>query len=161
MRTLMIIASGSSIEDILIERILKNTNLKLILYFSNKKKIEKYQNNDRITVIEGNALKTQDLTDAMEAADEIYANISGIDQGAKTKSILVAMDQTDQSHLFLVDTSKNKNGLHESINLLDRFGIDHTEIQPDLSTNQDEGSTEAALSKIANDIIQRISNKEH
>ena len=157
----MIIASGSSIEEVLIERILKCTNLKLVLYFSDKEKLSKYQNNDRITIIAGNVLKTQTLTDAMESADEIYANISGIDRGAKTKSILVAMDQTDKTHLILVDTSNKKDNLYESISLLDRFGIKHTEIQPNLSINQGENLSEFSLYKIADDVIQIISNKDH
>lgn len=156
----MIIASGSSIEEVLIERILKCTNLNLILYFSNKKELDKYQNNDRITAIEGNVLKTQALTDAMESADIIYANLSGIDRGAKTKSILVAMDQTNKTRVILFDTSKNEDALYESINLLDRFGIDHTEIQPNLSINQNEDLTEMSLAKIADDVIQRILNRD-
>lgn len=157
MSTLMIIASGSSIEEVLIEQILKRTQLKLILYLGNKKMVEKYQDNGRITAIDGNVLKTQALTKAMKSADIIFADIHGIDMGAETKSIIVAMDQSRNNRLILLNTSKKTDSLNESIHLLNRFGIDHTEIQPQLTSNQAEGLKATSSDVVADQVIQLIS----
>ncbi|GEO46158.1 hypothetical protein [Companilactobacillus kimchii] len=67
------------------------------------------------------------------------------------------MNQTDKTHLILVDTSKNKNSLQESINLLDRFGINHIDIQP----NQNKDLTGESLYKIADNVIRHISNRDY
>lgn len=157
MSTVMIIGANGGTARILIERILKETENNLILYLRNAKRLNQYQNNDRVTIVDGDVLKTQYLAEAMKPADIIYSNVGGTDLGAQTKSILAAMEEVDKKRLIFISAlgahhevpgkfgewneqaiSAFLPGFRESATLLEESNCYYTEIRPAWLTDNDE-----------------------
>lgn len=153
----MIIGANGGTARILTERLLNETDNNLILYLRKAERLSKYQNNDRVTVIDGDVLKTQDLAKAMKSADIIYSNVGGTDLGAQTKSILEAMAEADKKRLIFISAlgahhevsgkfgewneqaiSAFLPGFRESAKLLEDSDIYYTEVRPAWLTNNDE-----------------------
>ncbi|WP_119326194.1 NAD(P)H-binding protein [Companilactobacillus musae] len=157
MSTVMIIGANGGTARILTERLLNETDNNLILYLRKAERLSQYQNNDRVTVIDGDVLKTQDLAKAMKPADIIYSNVGGTDLGAQTKSILEAMAEADKKRLIFISAlgahhevsgkfgewneqaiSAFLPSFRESAKLLEDSDIYYTEVRPAWLTNNDE-----------------------
>lgn len=157
MSTIMIVGANGSTARILTDRLLNETQHKMILFLRKAERLSQYQDNDRITLVDGDVLKTQDLAKAMEPADIIYSNVGGTDLGAQTKSILAAMDQVGKKRLIFISAlgahhevpgkfgqwneqaiSAFLPGFRESAQLLEKSNVDYTEIRPAWLTNNDE-----------------------
>lgn len=153
----MIIGANGGTARILIERLLKETDNDLILYLRKADRLSQYQDNPRVTLVEGDVLKTQRLAQVMESADIIYSNVGGTDLGAQTKSILAAMEQTDKKRLIFISAlgahhevagkfgewneraiSAFLPGFRESAKLLEESNLYYTEIRPAWLTDKAE-----------------------
>lgn len=157
MSTVMIIGANGGTARILTDRILKETNDNLILFLRNASRLSQYEDNDRVTVVDGDVLKTQALAKAMEPADIVYSNVGGTDLGAQTKSILAAMEQVGKKRLIFISAlgahhevpgkfgewneqaiSAFLPGFRESAKLLEASDIYYTEIRPAWLTDDHE-----------------------
>lgn len=157
MSTIMIVGANGSTARILTDRLLNETQHKMILFLRKAERLSQYQDNDRITLVDGDVLKTQELAKAMEPADIVYSNVGGTDLGAQTKSILAAMDQVGKKRLIFISAlgahhevpgkfgqwneqaiSVFLPGFRESAQLLEKSNVDYTEIRPAWLTNNDE-----------------------
>lgn len=157
MSKIMIIGANGGTARILIERLLKETDNELILFLRNAERLNQYQNNSRVTLVDGNVLDTQDLAKAMKSADVVYSNVGGTDLGAQTKSILAAMEQTGKKRLIFISalgahhevpgrfgewneeaTAAFLPGFRESAKLLENSKIFYTEIRPAWLTDKSE-----------------------
>lgn len=157
MSTVMIIGANGGTARILIDRLLNETENNLILYLRKAERLNQYEDNSRVTIIDGDVLKTQDLAKAMAPADIIYSNVGGTDLGAQAKSILAAMKQGSKNRLIFISAlgahhevpgkfgewneeaiSAFLPGFRESAKLLEDSGISYTEIRPAWLTNDDE-----------------------
>lgn len=157
MTKVMILGANAAIVRILIKRVLNETDDELILFLRDAKRLNQYQDNDRVTIVDGDVLKTQDLAEAMKPADIIYSNVGGPDLGAQTKSILAAMKQEDKKRLIFISAlgahhevpgkfgdwneqaiSAFLPGFRESATLLEESQIYYTEVRPAWLTDKDE-----------------------
>ena len=153
----MIIGANGGTARILTERILKETSDDLILFLRNAQRLNQYDNNDRVTLVDGDVLKTQSLAQAMKPADIVYSNVGGTDLSAQTKSILAAMEQTNKKRLIFISAlgahhevpgkfgewneqaiSAFLPSFRESAKLLEESDIYYTEIRPAWLTNNEE-----------------------
>jgi len=153
----MIIGAHGAIARILTERLLKETDDKLILFLRNAKLLAEYDQNERVTLVDGDVLMTSQLVTAMSKADIIYSNVGGTDLAKQTQSILVAMDQIGKKRLIFLSALGAHHevpgkfgewneqaiaaflpGFRESAKLLNNSDVVSTEIRPSWLTNKNE-----------------------
>jgi len=153
----MIIGAHGAIARILTERLLKETDDKLILFLRNAKRLAEYDQNERVTLVDGDVLMTSQLVTAMSKADIIYSNVGGTDLAKQTQSILVAMDQIGKKRLIFLSALGAHHevpgkfgewneqaiaaflpGFRESAKLLNNSDVVSTEIRPSWLTNKNE-----------------------
>lgn len=157
MKKVMIIGAHGATAQILTKRLLNETDDKLILFLRNAQRLNAYSDNERVTLIDGNVLKTDELANAMKPADIIYSNVGGTDLADQTESILAAMKQTNKQRLIFISAlgahrevpgkfgEWNEQaiaaflpGFRKSAQLLINSGVIYTEIRPSWLTNNDE-----------------------
>lgn len=157
MSKVMIIGANGGTAKILIQRLLDETDDDLILFLRNAQRLNQYQDNSRVTLVDGNVLDTAALAAAMAPADLVYSNVGGTDLGAQTKSILTAMHQTAQQRLVFISALGAHHevpgkfgewneqaiaaflpGFREAAQLLAASDVDFTEIRPAWLTNHAE-----------------------
>ncbi|MFD1417829.1 NAD(P)H-binding protein [Companilactobacillus keshanensis] len=161
MKNVMIIGAHGGTARILIDRLLNETDDNLILFLRNAQRLNQYENNKRVTLVDGDVLKTDLLAKAMKPADIIYSNVGGTDLANQTQSILAAMTQAKKDRLIFISALgahhevKGKfgewneqaiaaylPGFRESAKMLENSFITHTEIRPSWLTDKDEISYE-------------------
>ncbi|RRK09946.1 NAD-dependent dehydratase [Lactiplantibacillus garii] len=157
MSKVMIIGANGGTAKILIQRLLDETDDDLILFLRNAQRLNQYQDNSRVTLVDGNVLDTAALAAAMASADLVYSNVGGTDLGAQTKGILTAMHQTAQHRLLFISALGAHHevpgkfgewneqaiaaflpGFREAARLLTASDVDYTEIRPAWLTDQAE-----------------------
>lgn len=153
----MIIGAHGATAQILAKRLLAETDDELILFLRNVQRLAEYSDNKRVTLVDGNVLKTAELAKAMEPADIIYSNVGGTDLADQTASILAAMKQADKQRLIFISALGARHevtgkfgewneqaiaaflqGFRKSAQLLDDSDVIYTEIRPSWLTNNEE-----------------------
>lgn len=164
----MIIGAHGATAQILAKRLLAETDDELILFLRNAQRLAEYSDNKRVTLVDGNVLKTAELAKAMEPADIIYSNVGGTDLADQTASILAAMKQTDKQRLIFISALGARHevtgkfgewneqaiaaflpGFRKSAQLLDDSDVIYTEIRPSWLTNNEEVAYEEKTLKQA------------
>lgn len=157
MKTVMIIGAHGATARILTKRLLDETDDKLILFLRDAQRLAEYDENERVTLVDGDVLKTDELAKAMEPADIVYSNVGGPDLAKQAQSILDAMDQTGKKRLIFISALGAHHevagkfgewneqaiaaflpGFRESAKLLENSTVVDTEIRPSWLTNKDE-----------------------
>lgn len=157
MKTIMIIGANGGTARITIERILKETSDNLILYLRNAKRLDQYQSNSRVTIVDGDVKDTTALADSMKTADIIYSNVGGTDLAKQTASIIEAMKQAKKERLIFISALGAHHevpgkfgqwneqaiaaflpGFRESAQLLADSDLEYTEVRPAWLTNDSE-----------------------
>ncbi|GEO63358.1 NAD(P)H-binding protein [Companilactobacillus nantensis] len=157
MKKVMIIGAHGATAQILAKRLLAETDDELILFLRNVQRLAEYSDNKRVTLVDGNVLKTAELAKAMEPADIIYSNVGGTDLADQTASILAAMKQADKQRLIFISALGARHevtgkfgewneqaiaaflqGFRKSAQLLDDSDVIYTEIRPSWLTNNEE-----------------------
>lgn len=157
MKKVMIIGAHGATAQILAQRLLNETDDELILFLRNAQRLDKYSDNERVTLVDGDVLKTDELANAMKSADIIYSNVGGTNLADQTASILAAMKQTNKQRLIFISALGAHHevpgkfgewneqaiaaflpGFRKSAQLLSDSGVVYTEIRPSWLTNNDE-----------------------
>ncbi len=157
MSKILVIGANGAIARILADRVLNETNHQLVLFLRNSSRLDEYQNNERVTLSEGNILNTDVLAAAMQDVDIVYSNAGGVDLGEQTKSILLAMQKAKQHRLIFISALGARHevagkfgdwnekaikdylpGFRTSARLVDESNVVFTEVRPTWLTNNDE-----------------------
>ena len=157
MQTIMIIGAHGATARILTERLLHETDDRLILFLRQADRLAEYRENPRVTLVDGDVLDTSALATAMSPADLIYSNAGGTDLADQTRSILAAMTQTGKDRLIFISAlgahhevpgkfgAWNEQaiaaflpGFRAAAKLLSDSKVQYTEIRPAWLTDKDE-----------------------
>lgn len=100
MTKVLILGAHGATAQIVIKRLLNETDDQLSLFLRNAARLNTYRDDPRVTLIEGNAQNVAELADAMTDVDVVYSNLGGVDLAQSTKAVLEAMHQTDRKRLI-------------------------------------------------------------
>lgn len=157
MTKIIILGAHGQTARIVTDELLQNTDIELKLFLRNSTRLNQYQDNPRVELIEGDVLNTEQLMQAIQDVDLVYSNVGGVDLAEQTKSIIKAMDQADKKRLIFISSlgayhevpgkfgEWNENaiasflpGFRESAKLIEDSDLDYTMIRPAWMDNKDE-----------------------
>lgn len=161
MTKIMIIGAYGKMAQLLTEKLLKETDYDLILFLRRAQRLSKYANNDRVELVEGDVLDTEQLEDTMRAVDLVYSNLGGSDLADQIQSVIKAMKRT-QTKRFVYISSLGAHhevpgrygewneqaiaaylpGFRSAAKQVAESGLDYTEIRPAWLTDNNEVSYE-------------------
>lgn len=154
---IMIVGAHGATAQLVTERLLKETEHKLVLFLRNANRLDKFANNPRVTLVDGDVLNTEELATTMQGQDLIYSNVGGVNLADQTRSIIQAMDQANVNRLLFISALGAHHevpgafgkwneeaiapflpGFRESANLLETSDINYTMIRPSWMTDKNE-----------------------
>lgn len=157
MTKIIILGAHGQTARIVTDELLQNSDIELKLFLRNSTRLNQYQNNSRVELIEGDVLNTEQLAQAMQDVDLVYSNVGGVDLADQTKSIIEAMDQAKQKRLIFISSlgayhevpgkfgewneiaiASFLPGFRESAKLIEDSDLDYTMIRPAWMDNKDE-----------------------
>ena len=157
MTKIIILGAHGQTAWIVTDELLQNSDIELKLFLRNSTRLNQYQNNPRVELIEGDVLNTEQLAQAMQDVDLIYSNVGGVDLADQTKSIIEAMNQAKQKRLIFISSLGTYHevpgkfgewnetaiasflpGFRESAKLIENSDLDYTMIRPAWMDNKDE-----------------------
>jgi len=157
MKKIIIIGAYGAMAQLITEKLLKETDNELILYLRNASRLNKYLNNDRVKLVEGDVFSTEQLAAAMEPANIVYSNLGGIDLASQIENVISAMKQTGKKKLVYISSLGAHHevpgkygewneqainaylpGFRAAAKLVEESGLEYTEIRPAWLTNNDE-----------------------
>lgn len=100
MTKILILGAHGATAQIVIDRLLAETDVTLALYLRNAARLNRYAGNSRVTLIDGDAQDVAALTAAMADVDIVYSNLGGVDLAQSTKAVLTAMSAADVTRLI-------------------------------------------------------------
>lgn len=104
MTRILIIGAYGQTARIVTERLLKDSQINLKLFLRNSSRLNEYNANSRVELIEGDVLDTETLVANMSDVDLVYSNVGGIDLTKQTRSIITAMKQADKRRLIFISS---------------------------------------------------------
>ncbi|MEE6726008.1 NAD(P)H-binding protein [Pediococcus acidilactici] len=135
---------------------MEETDDELKLFLRNAKRLTP-SNPDRETVIDGDAANVDQLKDAMQGVDAVYANLAGNNIADQAKAVVEAMDATGVKRLVWISTlgiydevpgkfgEWNNSTLgsyltryRSAADVIEASGLDYTVVRPAWLTNHDE-----------------------
>ena len=157
MTKIIILGAHGQTARIVTDELLQNSDIELKLFLRKSTRLNQYQNNPRVELIEGDVLNTEQLAQAMQDVDLVYSNVGGVDLADQTKSIIEAMDQAKQKRLIFISSlgayhevpgkfgewnetaiASFLPGFRESAKLIEDSDLDYTMIRPAWMDNKDE-----------------------
>ncbi|XRJ97439.1 NAD(P)H-binding protein [Latilactobacillus sakei] len=99
MQRILILGANGKTAQIVIDRLLSETDDQLVLYLRNSQRLARYANQQRVTIIDGDVQEMDKLQNAMRNIDVVYSNIGGVQLGEATQGILEAMEATSRKRL--------------------------------------------------------------
>ena len=157
MTKIIILGAHGQTARIVTDELLKNSDIELKLFLRNSTRLNQYQDNPRVELIEGDVLNTEQLMQAMQDVDLVYSNVGGVDLADQTKSIIKAMDQADKKRLIFISSlgayhevpgkfgewnetaiASFLPGFRESAKLIENSDLNYTMIRPAWMDNKDE-----------------------
>ncbi|MCI1894242.1 MAG: NAD(P)H-binding protein [Lactobacillus sp.] len=100
MTKILILGAHGATAQIVIDRLLAETDDDLVLYLRHATRLNRYQVNPRVTLVEGDAQDVAALTAAMVDADVVYSNLGGVQLATFTQAIITAMAATGRTRLI-------------------------------------------------------------
>lgn len=100
MSKILILGAHGATAQIVIDRLLAETQADLVLYLRHAARLNRYQTNPRVTLIEGDAQDVAALTAAMADVDVVYSNLGGVQLATFTQAIITAMAATGRTRLI-------------------------------------------------------------
>ncbi|WP_125709640.1 NAD(P)H-binding protein [Lacticaseibacillus porcinae] len=100
MTKILILGAHGGTAQLVIDRLLAETDHELVLFLRNAQRLNRYADNARVTLIEGDAQDLEALKQAMADSDVVYSNLGGIDLAKSTQAVLNAMQQTHRTRLI-------------------------------------------------------------
>lgn len=157
MAKIMIIGAYGKTAQLLTEKLLQETDDELILFLRNAQRLNKYTDNSRIQLVDGDVLNTDMLAQSMQNATIIYSNVGGVDLDDQIQSVIKAMQQTDKNRFVYISSLGAHHevpgkygewneqaiaaylpGFRKSAKLVSNSGMKYTEIRPAWLTDNDE-----------------------
>lgn len=157
MTKIIILGAHGQTARIVTDELLKNSDIELKLFLRNSTRLNQYQDNSRVELIEGDVLNTEQLMQAIQDVDLVYSNVGGVDLAEQTKSIIKAMDQANKKRLIFISSlgayhevpgkfgkwnetaiASFLPGFRESAKLIEDSDLDYTMIRPAWMDNKDE-----------------------
>jgi len=157
MANVLILGAFGQTAQIVTERLLKETEHRLVLYLRNSERLSQYSENERVTLVEGDVLDKDTLVESMHNIDIVYSNVGSTNLADQTKNIIDAMQVTGLKRLIFMSALGAHHevpgkfgewneqaiadflpGFRESVDLLENSGIDYTMLRPAWMTNKDE-----------------------
>lgn len=99
MQRILILGANGKTAQIVIDRLLAETDDQLVLYLRNSQRLARYANQQRVTIVDGDVQETAKLQQAMQNVAIVYSNIGGVQLGEATQAILAAMQATGRTRL--------------------------------------------------------------
>jgi uncharacterized protein YbjT (DUF2867 family) len=146
MRKILIIGASGSLAQYVIEALKELDNIALTLFLRNKNRLSKSLA-EGCTIIEGDAMKYNDLKNAIEGKEIIYVNLAG-NLEPMAKNIVKAMQESGVKRIIAISSI----GIHENplrpvlipyrklADVIESSGLDYTILRPDWFTNANEVS---------------------
>ncbi|AKP64798.1 NAD-dependent epimerase dehydratase [Levilactobacillus koreensis JCM 16448] len=157
MTKIMILGAHGAMARILTDRLLNETTDTLTLFLRDAARLSQYDDNDRVTLVDGDVRDTVAVVKAMADADIVYANLGGQDLDVQTQSVVDAMHQTGKQRFLYISSlgAQNEVGgkfgewnegmigaylpaFRRTADLVAKSGLTYTEIRPAWLTNNDE-----------------------
>src|SRR6266498_4644062 len=144
MKNVIILGASGNVAKHVIDILAKKDDINLTLFLRNKNKL---RNKDvsKARIIEGNVLDYDQLKDAIQGQDIVYANLAG-DLEVMAKNIVKAMDETGVKKLIFISSI----GIYDiplrpvlkpyrkAANVIEESGLDYAILRPTWFTNADE-----------------------
>jgi len=146
MKNVLIIGASGSLAQYVIEALKKLDDITLTLFARSKNRLSK-NIAEGCTIIEGDAMKYNDVKNAIEGQKIVYVNLAG-NLEAMVKNIVKAMQETDVKRIIAISSI----GIYESplkpvlvpyrklADVIESSGLDYTILRPDWFTNANEVS---------------------
>ena len=144
MGKVLIIGANGSLAQYVIEALKQLENVEMTLFVRNKSKLS--QNIDEgCTIVEGDAMKFNDVKNAIEGWDIVYVNLAGNLEMMAT-NIVKAMQETGVKRIIAISSI----GIYETplkpvlvpyrklADVIESSGLEYTILRPDWFTNANE-----------------------
>ena len=144
MKNVLIIGASGSLAQYVIEALKKLDDITLTLFARSKNRLSK-NIAEGCTIIEGDAMKYNDVKNAIEGQKIVYVNLAG-NLEAMVKNIVKAMQETDVKRIIAISSI----GIYESplkpvlvpyrklADVIESSGLVYTILRPDWFTNANE-----------------------
>ena len=144
MKNVLIIGASGSLAQYVIEALKEFDNIALTLFLRKKNRLSKSLA-EGCTIMEGDAMKYNDVKNSILGQDIVYVNLSG-DLEAMSKNIVKAMQETGVKRIIAISSI----GIYESplkpvlvpyrklADVIESSGLDYTILRPDWFTNANE-----------------------
>ncbi len=143
-KNVIILGAGGQIASHAIEMLVKLDNINLTLFLRNKSRLKK-NNISKCRIIEGDVLDINQLKEAINGQDIVYANLSG-DLEAMAKNIVKAMEDKGVKKLIFISSI----GIYDvplrpvlkpyrnATDVIESSDLDYTILRPTWFTGADE-----------------------
>lgn len=144
MRKVLIIGATGSLAQYVIEAVKPLENIELTLFLRNKNRLPKYLSDD-CEIVEGDALKYEDVKTAIKNQDLVYINLDG-DLENMSKNIVRAMKEENVKRVIAISSIGIYNNplrpvlepYRKLADVIENSGLQYTILRPDWFTNTDE-----------------------
>ncbi len=157
MKKILIVGAHGQTARIVTDKLLADSDVELKLFLRNSERLNEYNDNSRVELIDGDVLDTDALAAVMADVDLVYSNVGGTNLADQAESIIKAMDQAGQKRLIFISSlgayhevpgkfgEWNESaiasflpGFRKSAELIEKSDLDYTMIRPAWMDNNDE-----------------------
>lgn len=125
MKNVLILGAAGLSAAAIIPRLLQQADVKLTL-FTRPGKQPVVQENERIRIIEGDALNEAAMKQAVAGQDVVISTLGGMDLAEKTENIVHAMQQAEVKRLVVMSAGGIYDELPEPFNSWDKSVVGYT-----------------------------------
>jgi uncharacterized protein YbjT (DUF2867 family) len=144
MRKIIIIGASGSLAQFVVEAIKELGNYKLTLFVRNKIRLSK-NIAEGCVIIEGDAMKYDDVKNAIDGQDIVYVNLAG-NLEAMAKNIVKAMQETGVNRIIAISSIGIYDTPIKSVlipyrklaDIIEASDLDYTILRPDWFTDANE-----------------------
>ena len=164
MTKIAILGAAGQIAQLVEPMLLKNTDIRMVLFLRHPNKLDQNKLTDREKVIKGDASNFDELNAALKGVDLVYANLAGSNIEKQAETVVKAMDANHIKRLIWISSL----GIYDEVpgkfgewnrNILGSYlttyraatdkitasDLDYTIIRPAWLTNKDEISYEKTI----------------
>lgn len=164
MKKVLIIGATGSLAKYVVEAVKPLENIELTLFVRNKNRLSKDLSDD-CEIMEGDALKFNDIKNAVKGKDIVYINLDG-DLETMTNNIVLAMQEEKVKRIigissigiYTVPLRPVLVPYRKLADIIENSGLNYTILRPDWFTNVDEIDYETTI-KGSPEIGSAISRK--
>lgn len=164
MKKVLIIGATGSLAKYVVEAVKPLENIELTLFVRNKNRLSKDLSDD-CEIMEGDALKFNDIKNAVKGKDIVYINLDG-DLETMTGNIVQAMQEEKVKRIIGISSIGIYNvplrpvlvPYRKLADIIENSGLNYTILRPDWFTNTDEIDYETTI-KGSPEIGSAISRK--